>query len=445
MTKDNFDISSSKELKENVDLSVEKIMETNTEYEEFYKALMAKSPIGIYIVQNGRFVFVNDKVKEYTGFSDEDLLNMDSLNIVFPEDREKVRQNAILMLKGKTSLPYEFRVRNKKGEIMWTIETVASITYKGQQAVLGNYMDITRQKVMEEIIRESQERFRTIIENIEDGYSEIDINGNLTFCNDAFLKIFGYPRDEAMGKNLRETVDQEDLPEVLQALEGIIKTRKPLRHFEIKFTRKDGTKRYVESSLSIMKDMNGKPIGIRGIVRDTTNRREMEDTIRKLAYYDSLTGLPNRLLLKDRLGMAIAYAKRNNKKFSLMMLDLDKFKEVNDALGHHIGDILLQNVGDRMAGIVRESDAVARMGGDEFVVLLSEIIHPEDSVVVAKKILTSFQEPFQCNGQKLSIKTSIGIAIFPDHGQDGETLLKHADVAMYQAKEKGGNSYQVFK
>ena len=443
MSDNKFDKLPSKELKEQVDMAVKKITESHVEDDEMYKILMINSPTGIYIIQDGRFKFVNNKFKEYTGFSDEELLDRDSLSLVFPEDRERVRQNAILMLKGKTSLPYEFRVINKKGEIMWTLETVASITYRRQRAVLGNYMDITRQKTIEQVIRESRERFRAIIENIEDGYAEIDIDGNFTFFNDSLLRILRYTRDEFTGIKLQEVVHQEDLPGLVQALDEIRKTEKTSRRIEVKFIRIDGTIRYAETSISNIKDVKGHPVGFRGIVRDTTDRREMEDTIRKLAYYDSLTGLPNRLLLRDRLSMAIAYAKRNKKKLALMMLDLDKFKEVNDTLGHQMGDCLLQRVGDRMTDLVRESDDVTRMGGDEFVVLLPEISRVEDSVVVAKKILASFQEPFLCNDHKLSIMTSIGIAIFPDHGQDVDTLMKHADIAMYQAKGKGGNNYHI--
>ncbi|KAF0120632.1 MAG: PAS domain S-box/diguanylate cyclase (GGDEF) domain-containing protein, partial [bacterium] len=430
--------------KEQADMLEKNFKEMSIEDEELYKILMINSPIGIYVVQNGRFKFVNNKFKEYTGFSDEELLGRDALSLVLPEDRERVRQNAILMLKGKSSSPYEFRVINKKGEIMWTLETVASITYRGQRATLGNYMDITGQKAMEEAIREREERFRAIIENIEDGYGEIDMDANLTFFNDSFLGIVGYTRDKFMGMNLQEFIDQEDLPRLIQALDEVRKTGKASRGVEIKFIRKGGARRYIETSISLIKDVKGQTVGFRGIIRDTTDRRDMEDTIRKLAYYDSLTGLPNRLLLKDRLKMTMAHAKRNKKKLALMMLDLDKFKEVNDTLGHQMGDWLLQRVGDRLTDLIRESDAVTRMGGDEFVVLLPEISRTKDSMVVAKKTLASFQEPFLCDNHKLSITTSIGIAIFPDHGQDGNTLMKHADIAMYQAKGKGGNNYQIF-
>jgi diguanylate cyclase (GGDEF)-like protein/PAS domain S-box-containing protein len=444
MTNSKSDKPPSRELKEQADLLEKNFKEISIEDADLHKILIINSPIGIYLVQNGRFKFVNNKFKEYTGFSDEELLGRDALSLVLPEDRERVRQNAILMLKGKSSSPYEFRVINKKGEIMWTLETVASITYRGQRSVLGNYMDITGQKAMEEVIRESRERFRTIIESIEDGYGEIDMDANLTFFNDSFLGIVGYTRDEFMGMNLQEFIDQEDLPKLIQALDEVRKTEKASRGIEVKFIRKGGARRYIETSISLITDVKGQTVGFRGIIRDTTDRRDMEDTIRKLAYYDSLTGLPNRLLLTDRLKMTMAHAKRNKKKLALMMLDLDKFKEVNDTLGHQMGDWLLQRVGDRLTDLIRESDAVTRMGGDEFVVLLPEISRTKDSMVVAKKILASFQGPFLCNDHKLSITTSVGIAIFPDHGQDGNTLMKHADIAMYQAKGKGGNNYQIF-
>lgn len=199
MTNSKSDKPPSKELKEQAALLEKNFKETSIEDAELHKILIINSPIGIYVVQNGRFKFVNTKFKEYTGFSDEELLGRDALSLVLPEDRERIRQNAILMLKGKSSSPYEFRVINKKGEIMWTLETVASITYRGQRATLGNYMDITGQKAMEEAIREREERFRAIIENIEDGYGEIDMDANLTFFNDSFLGIVGYTRDEFMG------------------------------------------------------------------------------------------------------------------------------------------------------------------------------------------------------------------------------------------------------
>ena len=170
-------------------------------------------------------------------------------------------------------------------------------------------------------------------------------------------------------------------------------------------------------------------------------RERAEETIRQMEYHDSLTGLPNRLLFNDRFTLALAQAKRNKQKLSVMILDLDKFKEVNDSLGHNIGDQLLKGVGQRLAGLLRRTDTVARIGGDEFIVLLSTIKHENDSIEIAQKIMHAFQKPFDIDDHKIRNTTSIGIALYPEDGEDIATLVKNADIAMYRAKEQGRNKY----
>jgi diguanylate cyclase (GGDEF)-like protein len=185
-------------------------------------------------------------------------------------------------------------------------------------------------------------------------------------------------------------------------------------------------------------------MGFRGIARDIDERKKAEATIFHMAYHDTLTGLPNRLLFHDRLNMTISAAQRNNKKFAVMMLDLDGFKLVNDLLGHDIGDLLLQNAGYRLRGHLRKSDTVARMGGDEFMLLLPEINQKEDAEAIAGKIVDSFHHSFILKNHELRITTSIGIAIYPDSGMDFDTLKKNADVAMYKVKEKGRDNFQCY-
>ena len=436
MTDDTFDKLSLQEPKERTGLLEKNFPGKLVEDGELYKILAVKSQIGVYVVQNGRFRFVNPRFQEYTGFSRKELLGREALNLVHPEDRERVRQNAILMLKGKTSSPYEFRTIQKNRNITWIMETVTPITYKGQRATLGSHMDISRQKAIEEALRGSEERFRMIIETIEDGYGEVDLDGNITFANESWLRIGEYEYNEFIGMNLREHLDQEDVPKLFQILDTVRNTGKASRGIDLKFIRKDGSKRYAETSVSLIRDISGQPVGFRGIVRDITDRRQMEDNIKKLAYHDPITGLPNRLLFRDRLNMAMAHAKRNKKKMALMMLDLDKFKDVNDTLGHQMGDCLLQAFGDRLTGLLRKSDTVTRLGGDEFVVLLPETAQAKSTTVVAEKILASFQKPLLCNDHEISITTSIGIAVFPDDGETIDALMKHADNAMYRVKDK---------
>lgn len=173
-------------------------------------------------------------------------------------------------------------------------------------------------------------------------------------------------------------------------------------------------------------------------------RKWEEDIIRHQAYHDVLTGLPNRILFKDRIAQALAHAHRNQKKLAMLFLDLDRFKMINDTHGHHVGDELLQDVSTRLAGCLREMDTIARLGGDEFMVLLPEIDQVEDAAKVAQKILGSFEPTFDIQGHKFHITTSIGISLFPHDGEDAQTLMKNADVALYRAKEKGRNNYQLY-
>ena len=170
----------------------------------------------------------------------------------------------------------------------------------------------------------------------------------------------------------------------------------------------------------------------------------MEETVKRLAFHDGLTGLPNRRLFSDRLAVAMAHVKRNRRKLCVIILDLDKFKLVNDTLGHPVGDRLLQAAGERLSNILRMEDTVARIGGDEFMLLLPEINRDEDVIVVAERILEAFQQPFKVDGYELHVTTSVGYAIYPDDGEDVDTLIKNSDIAMYSAKELGRNRYQRF-
>jgi diguanylate cyclase (GGDEF)-like protein len=179
-------------------------------------------------------------------------------------------------------------------------------------------------------------------------------------------------------------------------------------------------------------------------IEDVTDQKLHEDELAYMATHDVLTGLPNRLLFNDRLQLSLAYAQRRCIKLAVLMLDLDRFKEVNDTLGHNVGDILLRSVADRLTHVMRKADTVARIGGDEFILLLPDILKIEDADASAEKIIKAFQKPFDCNDHKLYITTSIGIAIFPEHGVNSEILIKNADIAMYDAKRNGRNKFQNY-
>lgn len=293
-----------------------------------------------------------------------------------------------------------------------------------------------------EALRESEGRFRRLAEHSPDIIFRSGPSG-LEYISPACLPISGFtPEEYYTDPNLSPSRvhpgDQPKLADLDQRLD-----RGPTR-CELRIMHKDGHVVWTEQNLVPVFDESGKRVAVEGIVRDITARKRIEERLAHMATHDTLTGLPNRRLFNDRLNIAMARAHRNQEPLALMLLDLDRFKEVNDTLGHSVGDELLQVVGERLASLVRESDTVARMGGDEFTLILPEVAEAGDAAKVAEKILKGFQKPFVLDGHEFHVTTSIGIALYPDDGEDGDVLMKNADIAMYRAKDKGPGDYQHY-
>ena len=413
--------------------------------EHLYTTLAEKSPIGIFIVQSKRFQWSNQRFLDNTGYTADDIIGADSLFMVHPDDRERVRSSALAMMRGESASPYEYRVVTKQGNILWYMGTVTSIEYKYQRATLGCQMDISLQKCAEDALKQSEERSRTIIDSITDAYYEVDLRGNLLLFNEAFLELFGYRQKEMLGVPYKRHVDKKNADIALRAFSQVYKTRKPLHKMEWEIINKSGESRQVELSVSLACNAEGKPRGFRGIMSDITARRKEEEAIRRQAFHDSLTNLANRILFNDRLTMAIKRAKRTQKMVAVMVIDLDYFKDVNDRWGHATGDLLLKEVADRLADKVRDTDTVARQGGDEFSVALSSLNNAGEARMIVEKIVASFYQPFRLDSVDAYVTASVGIALYPDHGEDFDTLIKKADKAMYEAKNQGRNRYCFYK
>jgi diguanylate cyclase (GGDEF)-like protein/PAS domain S-box-containing protein len=412
--------------------------------EHLYTTLAEKSPIGLFIIQDDRFAWVNPRFEESVGYKSHEIVGLPSLSLVHEDDRQLVRMRAIAMLRGENILPYEYRILTKKNDILSYMETVTSINFNGRRATLGSQMDITRQKMAEDALRQSEERSHTIIDNIADAYYETDLAGNTLMFNDAYLKLRGYTKEEMQGMNYRQYEDEKNADIAFRIFHQVFKTGKPVKKMEWEINTKKGEKKNVELSISLVYDGQGKPQGFRGIVSDITERHKMDEVIRQQAFYDYLTGLPNRTLYYDRLQMAIKRARRDKKMVAVIILDLDHFKEVNDNWGHATGDALLRAVSQRQQAIVRDSDTVARHGGDEFTFILPSISRKEDALQIARKIVKSFKEPFDLDACNLVVTSSLGMAIYPTHGDDIDTLIKKADIAMYRAKARGRNKFCCF-
>jgi len=281
-------------------------------------------------------------------------------------------------------------------------------------------------------LRKSEDRYRAMLENIEEFFYEVDLLGNLIFFNDAFYKMMGYSKDELVGMNFREFTDEETEIKVFQTFKKAYETGKPRRGFEWRLIRKDGTICYVEISVSLIKDDSGESIGFRGIARDISD-------LLFLVYHDSLTGLYNRKAFFQRLKETLAFAKRDQVEKNIFYMDLDRFKQVNDNYGHDVGDEVLKEVAIRLKASLRETDHICRLGGDEFTVILNNF-QPSCPETAANRIIENLSRPYRVKDHVIDFITpSIGISSYPKDAVDMEELLKCADVAMYEAKKDRGN------
>jgi diguanylate cyclase (GGDEF)-like protein/PAS domain S-box-containing protein len=299
---------------------------------------------------------------------------------------------------------------------------------------IGEFVERKRAEVA---LQESEKRMRSVLDNVSDGLATIDQAGVIESANPAVVKLFGYPEDELVGQQADILIATTHRSAFDNYLQRRLNLDIPVSGaHETMGKRKNGSLFPLEFVVSSMQ------VGSRHLfiatLRDISERKAHTDALEYQALHDALTGLPNRSLFGDRLRQALLAARRNQKMFGVLLLDLDRFKDINDALGHDRGDSLLQEVTARLRGVLRATDTIARLGGDEFAVLTTDAKHPEDVVAIARKILASLEGPFAIADQMVETGASIGIAMYPVHGDDPSTLLRRADVAMYVAKRSGG-------
>ncbi len=289
----------------------------------------------------------------------------------------------------------------------------------------------------------TEQRFRALVENSADGLFLVDRAGAIRYCGPSTVRILRWDEAELVGTALEAIVHPQDLDFVRRMHGELLGAPAQPLDFELRLQRADGAWLWVEATGCNL--LHNDEVGAIVInYRDVTDRKEAEQELERLAYRDSLTDLPNRFLFQDRVIVAIEQARRRGNGAALMYLDLDRFKLVNDTLGHAVGDSLLKAVAMRLRSTVRREDTVARLGGDEFAILLPDIHRADDAGIVARKLLDGLQEPFTVDGHRLYAPGSIGVAVFPNDGNDFASLLKNADSALYRAKELGRNNVQLF-
>jgi len=309
---------------------------------------------------------------------------------------------------------------------------------------LNNFEREAARQSAEKALWESEQRFRDIAQAAGEFVWENDNAGRFTYLSPRVVEVLGYTAEELVGHSAAEFMPADEPERVRQWFAENMKPDRSFRGLEHKIISKSGETLWLHISGVATWDERGNPTGHRGTTRDVTEIKGSEARISYLATRDPLTELPNRLLFNDRLEQGLIAARRKGDKLAVLFLDLDRFKNINDSLGHHIGDLLLKEVSVRMASCIRKGDTLSRLGGDEFVVTLEGLAQAEDAAQVALKITTTLRRPLSVGGHILNTSCSIGISIFPDDAEDSRELMKNADTAMYHAKEQGRNNFQFF-
>jgi diguanylate cyclase (GGDEF)-like protein/PAS domain S-box-containing protein len=412
-------------------------------------ALQAAANAIIITDFKGTIVWVNRAFTTMTGYSEEEVLGKNPRLLKSGEQPECYYADLWSTISSGKIWRGEIVNRRKDGTTYTEEMTITPVAGDLNNLANGCFIaikqDITERKRAEEELYGSRQMLQSILDNIPQRVFWKDRNSIYLGCNRALATDAGLDAAAAIiGKSdcdLSWIAMAEHYRDDDQRVMGQDSAK---LNFQEQLSRPDGSMRWIQTNKLPLRDRKGKVTGVIGTYEDITERKLAEERVQFLAYYDALTGLPNRTLLQDRLAKALAGARRRKDKVAVLFLDLDRFKTINDSLGHSVGDLLLQEVAERLKRWAREQDTVARVGGDEFLIVLSAVKDVADAAVAAGRILDAMIPEFVIQGRSLSVRCSLGISIFPDHGLDAESLIKNADAAMYGAKEGGRNKYSFF-
>ncbi|WP_409274042.1 putative bifunctional diguanylate cyclase/phosphodiesterase [Neobacillus sp. SCS-31] len=394
-------------------------------------------PLNIFLEdREGRTLFANAEVLRVHGMELDELVGKTVYDF-FPRHIAEINRANDLEVWRQRRLIAEEVPAGFQGEerVMYTGKTI--IQTENEDFLLGFGLDITDRVKMEQKLRESEEKFRNVVDQAADCFFLIGLSGELTNVNAAAIELLGYSRDELLSKNARHVFGI--LPDKMSELQDN-PDKKRSCHFEDRMADNNGREIPVDINFRLI-HIGGKQIFL-ALCRDIRDRKESEEAIKHMAYNDALTGLPNRWYLESFLKEYFHCAAP--KKLGVLLLDLDHFKVINDSMGHHAGDKLLKEVAARLRTVCIQGNIVARFGGDEFVVLMPELEEDKETIVASEKIIQLMKQPFQINGRRFMVTTSIGISISPRDGCELNMLLRNADLAMYKSKENGRNCYRLF-
>jgi len=423
------------------------------EAEARYRTLIETIPAVTYIAdwdEMGSFRYVSPQIEELLGYPAEQWLGDSPLweQILHPDDLDRVLAETRYAYRERKAFDCEYRLIAADGRVVWVWErdTVIRDEHGEPYLTQGIITDVTATRIAEAALAESEERNRGVVQALEEGLLVYGDDGRAVSCNAAAARILGLSEEQLIGVHAGQwpigmtyedgsplTVDNTPSRRAFQ-------TGVPQRDVVLRFERPDGEEAWVSvSSHPLVREGESAPYAVVTAFSDVTEARRAQEQIAFLAYHDSLTKLPNRALLDEHLTLALARARRSGQAVALLYVDLDDFKAVNDSLGHGAGDELLRRIAVRLRGVVRTSDLLARQGGDEFLILLTDLDGDArlGAEAVAKQVEAALLEPFSIADAEFEIGSSIGISIFPSDASDADTLLRHADAAMYEVKQAG--------
>jgi len=404
-------------------------------------AILDNVMFGVMFVRHRRIVSVNRRCEELFGY-DHGGMTGSSTAIVFPTryDFEEAGERQYPALGAGGDFSEERHYRRRDGSLFWALVSGCALDpLRPGEGSIWVYADITARKEAEEKLRLSA----TVLEHIADAVMVVDVEGVIVAVNPAFTQITGYTEAEAVGKHSSLTRSERHDEAFYQTMWDELIASGFWRG-EIWRRRKNGEIYLEWLTISAVRDTHALTTHYVGVCSDITQVKQAQEKLDHLAHHDPLTALPNRLLFHDRLQHALPRAARDREQLAILFIDLDRFKNVNDTLGHHIGDELLQQVAAQLSARLREGDTLARLGGDEFIVLLENVDGQYGATQVAEKLVAMFEQPFLVAGHELFVTCSVGVSLFPDDAQDLNMLIRNADVAMYQAKARGRNGYRFY-
>ncbi|MDS4069911.1 MAG: PAS domain S-box protein, partial [Candidatus Competibacter sp.] len=419
--------------------------------EQRFRNLAQQLPVGIFLIDTGgECRYVNDRWCRLSGLTAEQAIGSGWIQAFHLDDRDRVLQSWRQSVGQGAGFVADLRFRNPSGRVTWlNIRTEPVRDRSGQiTGYLGAVTDIAERKQTEETLRASEARFRSLFESSPVGLCLTGPDKRWLEVNDRLCEMLGYRREQLLGVSWAELTHPDDTPTDVAHFERVMSRRIDGYSLDKRFICQDGGLLHANVSTRCVRRTNGSVDYFVTVVQDITERKQAEERILNLSQCDSLTGLPNRTLLSDRLRQVLLRAARDHTQAGVMLVDLDRFKLINDTLGHTVGDQLLREVAARLQRCVRECDTISRQGGDEFAVLLPDLGSSDYASRIAQRILDALAQPCRLSERarelELHVTCSIGISLYPRDGHSEEILLKNADIALYRAKDMGRNGYQFY-